>query len=218
MTAPRPEVVDLLGRLDDPGAFALAVRSGQLGGLTAVGRLLEREERELLGSVSLAELEAFSSQRQAVAEMNGEVAGLLRELADLMPKDKTLSEAVAQMEPEEAARVNALVERIGVLELLLDPQAKTNQELAAAYMAGRLIVAEWCEDGRPRCYADAEPDPTRPVPPLSEVAEVLVSLVGETAVGEHIGSAPVAWRDQWVDEEVRRHFEALLDDGDGAQP
>ncbi len=210
----RPEALELLRRLDDAGAFVEALKEGSLAGLTAGGRLLEREERELLASVTWAELLAHSEQLRARVDMHAQLEALMRELHTLLEPElsavpgRSPEDAFDLVDPDRQAKAAELRQRIDTLMLLVDPGARTGRELAEAYLAGRVLVA-WTEDGRPGAFVDVEPDPDRPPPLLFQPAEALVFLVGEEAE-ELMTAAPEAWRVAWLAEAVGDVVEDVL--------
>ncbi len=139
----RPEALELLRRLDDAGAFVEALKEGSLAGLTAGGRLLEREERELLASVTWAELLAHSEQLRARVDMHAQLEALMRELHTLLEPElsavpgRSPEDAFDLVDPDRQAKAAELRQRIDTLMLLVDPGARTGRELAEAYLAGR---------------------------------------------------------------------------------
>ena len=199
----RPEAVELLRRRIDAESLSEAMEAGTLDVVTAPGgQLLEPEERELLDSVTPAELRAAVDQTEMLLDMHVEWAVARRERVELLEPVLALDDALTDREAysllsaDDRAKAIQLDQRIDELALLLDPMARTAPEVAEAYLVGRIVVVQRSDDGEPTSYREVEADPERSPPTLAEATRVLAALVGDRAAGM-LARAPEAWQRAW---------------------
>ncbi len=219
----RPEAVELLRRIDNPEELPHG-----LGDVTAEGRFLETEERDLLKSVTFAEVQAAAAQVRLDFETKIELVSLHRRIAAVLNEagagDLTAKEALPLMRLQQRVEFSELLDRASLLALLVDPTAKSGADMAQAYLAGRLSVGEWSSEGEPLSFRDA--DSQQPAPTMAEAIRVLVALVGPDAAEAQLGTAPPEWQDSWTKAALVGLFEQvanegvaagwLVDNGDGA--